>query len=163
MSSIDGRVLWSPWWADRGQPNTGPPNLSLGKQLLRRSRTKRAMRRDTSSPSRILFLLSSAVLWSPRSAGVSAFMGQQQQNGAGGNGNNAPIVPNNPQQSQGIAYMPDKDTSNIFAQNQQWKHSKLAQDPFFFNKLGSVHKPKYMWIGTGPRRCDGASWVVKEA
>ena len=105
------------------------------------------MRRDTLSPSWILFLLSSVELWSSRSS-VDAFMGQQS--GAAGVNGNAPIVPNNPQQSQGIAYMPDKDISNIFAQNQQWKHSKLAQDPFFFNKLGSVHKPKFMWIGTGP-------------
>jgi hypothetical protein len=43
---------------------------------------------------------------------------------------------------------PDKDISNIFRQNQEWKHSKLRQDPFFFNKLGSIHKPRYMWIGT---------------
>jgi type IV secretory pathway VirB10-like protein len=43
---------------------------------------------------------------------------------------------------------PDKDISNIFRQNQEWKHSKLRQDPFFFNKLGSTHKPRYMWIGT---------------
>lgn len=43
---------------------------------------------------------------------------------------------------------PDKDITNIFRQNQEWKHSKLRQDPFFFNKLGSIHKPRYMWIGT---------------
>lgn len=44
--------------------------------------------------------------------------------------------------------VPDKDISNIFRQNQEWKHGKLRQDPFFFKKLGSVHKPRYMWIGT---------------
>jgi hypothetical protein len=48
----------------------------------------------------------------------------------------------------GYGAEPDKDISNIFRQNQEWKHSKLRQDPFFFNKLGSVHKPRYMWIGT---------------
>ena len=36
---------------------------------------------------------------------------------------------------------------HIFAQNQAWKASKLAEDPAFFDKLGTTHTPEYMWIG----------------
>jgi hypothetical protein len=42
---------------------------------------------------------------------------------------------------------PDKDMSNIYRQNQIWKQQKLDEDRDFFNKLGSAHKPDYMWIG----------------
>jgi hypothetical protein len=39
------------------------------------------------------------------------------------------------------------DIDNIFLQNEQWKQSKLEKDPSFFNTLGSVHHPNYLWIG----------------
>ena len=42
---------------------------------------------------------------------------------------------------------PDKDIMDIFSQNQAWKQKKLVEDEDFFNKLGSEHKPDYMWIG----------------
>jgi hypothetical protein len=41
----------------------------------------------------------------------------------------------------------NKNLDNIFAQNQVWKNNKLKDDPEFFNKLGSTHKPEFMWIG----------------
>jgi hypothetical protein len=43
--------------------------------------------------------------------------------------------------------LPDKDMTNIYAQNQVWKQQKLDEDEDFFNKLGATHKPDYMWIG----------------
>jgi hypothetical protein len=42
---------------------------------------------------------------------------------------------------------PDKSMSNIYEQNQIWKQQKLYEDQDFFKKLGSGHKPDYMWIG----------------
>jgi carbonic anhydrase len=42
----------------------------------------------------------------------------------------------------------DKDISNIFEQNLEWKAAKEAEDADFFTTLGSQHKPAYMWIGT---------------
>jgi hypothetical protein len=42
----------------------------------------------------------------------------------------------------------DVDVKNIFAANKQWIAEKETEDPAFFKKLGSVHKPSYMWIGT---------------
>ena len=44
--------------------------------------------------------------------------------------------------------LPDKDIRNIFVQNQQWKASRLHDDPKFFEELGAGHHPKYLWIGT---------------
>jgi hypothetical protein len=41
----------------------------------------------------------------------------------------------------------DKDLTNIYIQNQIWKQKKLDEDEDFFEKLGSGHKPDYMWIG----------------
>ncbi len=41
----------------------------------------------------------------------------------------------------------NKDLQNIFYQSQAWKAKKLVEDPDFFNKLGSTHKPEFMWIG----------------
>jgi carbonic anhydrase len=42
---------------------------------------------------------------------------------------------------------PDSAISNIFEANQRWKFGKLGEDPEFFDKLGSGHAPKYLWIG----------------
>jgi hypothetical protein len=39
------------------------------------------------------------------------------------------------------------DLDNIFYQNRVWKNEKLHEDPDFFNKLGSTHKPDFMFIG----------------
>jgi hypothetical protein len=41
----------------------------------------------------------------------------------------------------------NKDLQNIFYQNQAWKAKKLVEDPDFFAKLGTTHKPDFMWIG----------------
>ena len=41
----------------------------------------------------------------------------------------------------------DKDLKDIFEQNVAWKSAHEEQDPEFFDKLGAVHKPNYMWIG----------------
>lgn len=43
---------------------------------------------------------------------------------------------------------PDKDISNIFVQNEAWRDARLAADPEFFDTLGSVHQPKYLYVGT---------------
>ncbi len=42
----------------------------------------------------------------------------------------------------------DKDLNDIFKQNLAWKKAKEDGDPDYFEKMGSVHKPKYLWIGT---------------
>jgi hypothetical protein len=42
---------------------------------------------------------------------------------------------------------PDKDMSNIFQANEEWKRSKLEKNPQFFEELGSGHNPRYLWIG----------------
>ena len=44
----------------------------------------------------------------------------------------------------------DVEVKNIFTANKKWIAEKEAEDPAFFKKLGSVHKPSYMWIGTTP-------------
>jgi hypothetical protein len=49
--------------------------------------------------------------------------------------------------SYGWTGKPDKSISNIFEANVRWKYHKLSQDPKFFEKLGSGHAPKYLWIG----------------
>jgi hypothetical protein len=41
----------------------------------------------------------------------------------------------------------DKDINNIFEQNRIWVDHVKSQDPHFFDKLGSGHNPKYLWIG----------------
>jgi hypothetical protein len=41
----------------------------------------------------------------------------------------------------------NKELQNIFYQNQAWKTNKLVEDPAFFEKLGSIHVPDFMWIG----------------
>jgi hypothetical protein len=35
----------------------------------------------------------------------------------------------------------------IFKQNAAWVESKTISDPEYFKKLGSGHKPNYLWIG----------------
>ena len=47
---------------------------------------------------------------------------------------------------------PDRFISNIFEANKRWKYGKLAEDPRFFDKLGSGHAPKYLWIGACAQR-----------
>ena len=41
----------------------------------------------------------------------------------------------------------NKNLDYIFQQNQAWKASKLAEDKKFFDKLGTIHTPDYMYIG----------------
>jgi len=48
--------------------------------------------------------------------------------------------------------VPDKDLDHIFRQNELWVQSKKAKDPLFFEKLGSIHRPDYMWIGCADAR-----------
>lgn len=45
-----------------------------------------------------------------------------------------------------------KDIDNIFAQNAAWKEAQEKKDPEFFEKLGAVTKPSYMWIGCADAR-----------
>jgi len=47
---------------------------------------------------------------------------------------------------------PDKDITNIYYQNAGWKQRMTQKDEKFFEKLGSSHNPKYMWIGTKKKR-----------
>lgn len=56
----------------------------------------------------------------------------------------------------------DKDISNIFQQNQEWKQSKLDEDPDFFSTAGSSHTPTYMWIGCADARVP-ANEIMGEA
>ena len=60
-----------------------------------------------------------------------------------------------------------KDITNIFTQNQEWVDSKLAEDPDFFSgtgmSLGSVHKPKYLWIGCADARVPANEIMGEEA
>jgi hypothetical protein len=46
----------------------------------------------------------------------------------------------------------NKGLQNVFYQNQAWKAEKLTEDPDFFKKLGSTHKPEFMWIGCADAR-----------
>ena len=46
----------------------------------------------------------------------------------------------------------DKEISNIFQQNKEWKDRKEREDPDYFKKLGSGHHPTYMWIGCADAR-----------
>merc|ERR1719183_2500744 len=45
-----------------------------------------------------------------------------------------------------------KDISTVFNNNQKWIDSKTAEDPDFFEKLGSGHYPQYLWIGCSDAR-----------
>lgn len=56
----------------------------------------------------------------------------------------------------------DKDIANIFKQNQEWKQSKLDEDPEFFSTAGSSHAPSYMWIGCADARVP-ANEIMGEA
>jgi len=49
----------------------------------------------------------------------------------------------------------DKDLNDIFAQNVAWKAAQEERDPKFFEKLGSINMPNYMWIGRYQMRCFG--------
>ena len=51
--------------------------------------------------------------------------------------------------------LPPKNLDNrgletIFQGNKQWKAEMLKKDRRFFRKLGNIHKPEYMYIGTSP-------------
>jgi hypothetical protein len=52
-------------------------------------------------------------------------------------------------------WVKEKYLGNVFEQNEVWRQSKLKIDPEYFTKLGSGHKPKYMWIGMHQDRHDG--------
>ena len=41
----------------------------------------------------------------------------------------------------------NKGLDVLFAGNAQWKKEMLAKDKDFFKKLGTTHKPDYMYIG----------------
>jgi carbonic anhydrase len=49
--------------------------------------------------------------------------------------------------------VPGKDVSEIFVGNKKFIESKLNQDPTYFNTLGTVHKPKYLYIGKSALEC----------
>mmetsp|Transcript_42087 Transcript_42087/g.62315 ORF Transcript_42087/g.62315 Transcript_42087/m.62315 type:complete len:297 (-) Transcript_42087:559-1449(-) len=46
----------------------------------------------------------------------------------------------------------DNNIQTMFDQNKAWKKAKDAEDPDFFNNLGSKHEPRYMWIGCADAR-----------
>jgi hypothetical protein len=48
----------------------------------------------------------------------------------------------------------NKGLDYIFDKNKAWRAEKLAADPEFFNKLGSIHTPDYMYIGEYYREMD---------
>jgi len=62
-----------------------------------------------------------------------------------------PIPPTTPTTPTQPRYY-DKDLNHIFHQNHLWVESKKAADPLFFDKLGSIHRPDYMWIGCADAR-----------
>ena len=41
----------------------------------------------------------------------------------------------------------DLDISEIFEGNEKFVEEKLAKDPKYFDTLGTVHSPKYLYIG----------------
>jgi hypothetical protein len=41
----------------------------------------------------------------------------------------------------------NKGLDYIFEKNRAWQAAKIADDPEFFTKLGSIHTPDYMYIG----------------
>lgn len=41
----------------------------------------------------------------------------------------------------------DDAMSSIFENNEIWRKKMKENDPEYFDKLGSGHKPEYMWIG----------------
>jgi hypothetical protein len=41
----------------------------------------------------------------------------------------------------------NKGLEYIFEKNKAWQAEKIEADPDFFNKLGSIHTPDYMYIG----------------
>jgi len=57
----------------------------------------------------------------------------------------------------------DKDLLDIFAQNKEWVASKKEADANFFDKLGAVHKPDYLWIGCADARVPANEIMGKEA
>jgi hypothetical protein len=52
-------------------------------------------------------------------------------------------------------WVKEKYLGNVFEQNEAWRQAKLKIDPEYFTTLGSVHKPKYMWIGMYQDRYEG--------
>jgi hypothetical protein len=55
---------------------------------------------------------------------------------------NAPRTPRLPPK-----YLDNKGLAHIFEKNRDWKNAKKAQDKKFFEKLGKIHTPEYMYIG----------------
>ena len=58
---------------------------------------------------------------------------------------------------------PDKELLDVFAQNKVWIEEKKEGDPAYFNKLGAVHKPDYMWIGCADARVPANEVMGKDA
>lgn len=46
----------------------------------------------------------------------------------------------------------DKDLKNVLNQNKEWKQNIVADDPSYFDELGSGHNPSYLWIGCADAR-----------
>jgi Carbonic anhydrase len=57
----------------------------------------------------------------------------------------------------------DKNLEDVFAANQEWISSMKGEDPAFFEKLGSIHQPDYMWIGCADARVPANEVMGKEA
>eukprot|EP00590_Aulacoseira_subarctica_P004310 CAMPEP_0172434164 /NCGR_PEP_ID=MMETSP1064-20121228/70482_1 /TAXON_ID=202472 /ORGANISM="Aulacoseira subarctica , Strain CCAP 1002/5" /LENGTH=235 /DNA_ID=CAMNT_0013182363 /DNA_START=116 /DNA_END=819 /DNA_ORIENTATION=+ len=45
-----------------------------------------------------------------------------------------------------------KNLGNVLLKNKEYVNSKKEQDPQFFDKLGAVHKPRFLWIGCADAR-----------
>jgi carbonic anhydrase len=46
----------------------------------------------------------------------------------------------------------DKNLLKILEQNEKWRSDTLENDPKFFDRLGSGHDPKFLWIGCADAR-----------
>jgi carbonic anhydrase len=46
----------------------------------------------------------------------------------------------------------DQNLDKVFRQNEIWRREMSTEDPLFFEKLGSGHKPRYLWIGCADAR-----------
>jgi hypothetical protein len=69
-----------------------------------------------------------------------------------GNNNNHGVVASPAHlEHQGIKLPPtnldNKGLEYLFRQNQEWKASKIAEDENFFDNLGTINAPDFMYIG----------------
>lgn len=56
-----------------------------------------------------------------------------------------------------------KDINNLLENNEEWVKRKLDENPNFFKKLGSEHKPHYFWIGCSDARVPNNEIIGEDA